>query len=316
MSHIAPRLVLALAALALATACSSSLDRVEKLSQVDIPVEDRAMAALPTAGDTEAAQTQARGLFGAMFRRTPAEPSASLEADAVIENGETGEVVEETAAAAEPERNGGLLGLFSGAGAQPQATEEGVEVASLEPQADVAPQRGGLFGRRQQSAQQDDGIAFGTVPTYGEVARVCNFPRNGLGREVASYPERRPTYRIYDSNPGSTARRAFYVTGFEDDCVRVFSGALAMFGSAEMHEQLRYGLPAKVQPYSSTDTAYEQVKSRICRVGKGKPCGSAMSKLERDTVFVSVYENFGSNARWANILLSQGDVAATDIKTN
>ena len=87
MSHIAPRLVLALAALALATACSSSLDRVEKLSQVDIPAEDPAMAVLPDAGDAEATQAQARGLFGAMFRRTPAEPSASLEADAVIENG-------------------------------------------------------------------------------------------------------------------------------------------------------------------------------------------------------------------------------------
>ncbi len=89
-----------------------------------------------------------------------------------------------------------------------------------------------------------------------------------------------------------------------------------MFGSPETHEQLRYGLPSKVQPYSTTDAAYETLKSRICRVGKGKPCGSAMSRLSRDTVFVSVYGTFGSNPVWKTILLHDGTVIETDIRGN
>lgn len=318
------RLALALTLLVAASACTSSLDQVEKLSQVDIPAEDPAMAALPTTGETEATQERARGLFGTLFRpagdtptAAPAQPVESKRAASDV--GTQGETTVANDASAAEKPRGGFLGLFSGGGDRAATADddgvagEGVEVASIEPQA-AAPRRGGLFGR-SQTARADDGLPLGTVPSYGDVGRVCSFRPSDLGREVARYPERGPTYRIYDSSPGSTARRAFYVTGFDDGCVRVFSGALAMFGSAEMHEQLRYGLPAKVQPYSTTDKAYEQVKSRICRVGRGKPCGNAMRKLERDTVFVSVYENFGSNARWANMLLSDGDVVAQDIKT-
>ena len=59
-----------------------------------------------------------------------------------------------------------------------------------------------------------------------------------------------------------------------------------MFGAPSMHEQLRYGQPSEEYPYSDTDKAYEKIKSQICRVGKRKPCGSAISRLERDTVFI------------------------------
>ena len=71
-----------------------------------------------------------------------------------------------------------------------------------------------------------------------------------------------------------------------------------------------------MQPYSTTDAAYETLKSRVCGVGKGKPCGSSMSRLARNTAFVSVYETFGSNPEWKTILLHDGEVVETDIRSN
>jgi hypothetical protein len=70
-----------------------------------------------------------------------------------------------------------------------------------------------------------------------------------------------------------------------------------------------------VQPYSDTDKAYETLKSRICKVPRRKPCGSRIGRLEKDTVFVSVYERFGSNAHWKNLLLHDGAVLALDRKS-
>ena len=37
--------------------------------------------------------------------------------------------------------------------------------------------------------------------------------------------------------------------------------------------------------------------------------------LENTTTFVSVYENFGENARWNDILLHDGKVVAAALKT-
>ncbi len=45
-----------------------------------------------------------------------------------------------------------------------------------------------------------------------------------------------------------------------------------------------------------------------------KPCGSKVSKLDRSTVFVSIYERFGSNPHWSNLLLHDGKVLAQDKK--
>jgi hypothetical protein len=159
-------------------------------------------------------------------------------------------------------------------------------------------------------------VPLGTVLPYGKVARVCGAARGALGKEVAQYPDRSPKYRLFDSVPGSTGPHTFYVTGFPDGCARQLTAALVIFGSAGMHEQLRYGLPAKVQPYSETDRAYEAVKSSVCRVGKNKPCGGQLSRLEKDTVFLSLYERFEDNPRWANILLHDGQVMATDMVSN
>ncbi|MEN8659412.1 MAG: hypothetical protein ABF313_15340, partial [Marivita sp.] len=159
-------------------------------------------------------------------------------------------------------------------------------------------------------------VPMGTVLPYGVLARVCDVSTRQLGTRVERYPESRSVYTLYDSQPGNTSAHTFYVTGFGDGCARQFTAALALFGSPETHEQLRYGLPSKVQPYSSTDAAYETLKSRVCRVGKGKPCGSSMPQLARTTAFVSVYETFGSNPEWKTILLHDGEVVETDIRSN
>lgn len=221
-----------------------------------------------------------------------------------------------------PAARGGFLGFLRRAadGARDQMAEPVTLAASPPatatdgpaPVASVSPSSGG--------PGPDDPdyriVEMGTVLPYGTLARVCNVPDRKLGTQVERYPERRGTYALYDSQPSNTAPHTFYLTGFDDGCARQFTAALAIFGAPETHEQLRYGLPSQVQPYSSTDAAYETLKSQVCRVAKGKPCGSAMSRLSRDTVFVSVYETFGSNLFWKTILLHDGKVMETDIRGN
>ncbi|MCL3881046.1 hypothetical protein [Marivita sp. GX14005] len=195
-----------------------------------------------------------------------------------------------------------------------------------------APAGGGLLGFLGRAAQAakaepDDGaiapgaadariVDLGARLPYGELARVCGVGPRQLGTRVDRYPEGRGVYTLYDSEPGNTAPHTFYVTGFEDGCARQFTAAMSMFGSPQTHEQLRYGLPSQVQPYSKTDAAYEKIKAKICRAPKGKPCGSAMRRLSRDTVFLSVYERFGSNPAWKTILLHDGRIVDTDIRSN
>ncbi len=149
---------------------------------------------------------------------------------------------------------------------------------------------------------------------YGRIASVCELSERSMGKKVAQYPERRPRHKLYDSDPGNTVPHTFYLTGFADGCARQFTASLAVFGSVGMHEQLRYGLPAEVQPYSDTDRAYEKVKARVCGVPRRKPCGNKLGRLENDTVFLSIYENFGDNQRWSNLLLHGGKLMAQDIK--
>ena len=156
--------------------------------------------------------------------------------------------------------------------------------------------------------------APGAALPLGQLARACGVSGRALGRQVAAYPENRPRYRLYDSAPGTAAAHSFYVTGFDDGCARRFTAALAVFGPPAMHEQLRYGLPATVQPYSTTDRAYETVKSRVCGVARKKPCGGRIGRLEKDTVFLSIYERYGTASRWANLLLHDGAVMAQDVK--
>lgn len=218
------------------------------------------------------------------------------------------------------EQTGFLARLF---GNKPD-TVETTPIAELPPEAygvtsDVAgkedEQQGflGLVSGKKTSDVPD--VTPNTVLPYGEVARVCDLPRSRMGKKVAQFPERRPRHRLYDSDPGNTGPHTFYLTGFDDGCARQFTASVALFGSVGMHEQLRYGLPAEVQPYSKTDKSYEKLKSRVCGMPRKKPCGSKLSRLESNTVFLSIYEKFGGNERWSNLLLHDGRLLAQDTKS-
>jgi len=227
----------------------------------------------------------------------------------------------------EPQKRLGLFNLLKIS--KDKTPDENIRTASLqeilpeeaETTALVEPKKKrSLFGNssreiaRKGPDAQD--VSFGTTLPYGEVARVCDAKgQEDLGRRLGKAPASGRGYALYDSAPDTTGPRTFYITGFKDRCPRQFTAALALFGSPEVHEQLRYGRPSKLYPYSTTDKAYEKVKSSVCKVGKNKPCGAKLKTLERNTVFISTYEKFSDNARWADILLHDGIVAAAAIKT-
>ncbi|MGH1416403.1 MAG: hypothetical protein ACRBB0_23135 [Pelagimonas sp.] len=158
-------------------------------------------------------------------------------------------------------------------------------------------------------------VSLETPVPYGSIARVCGARPAQMGQKVGQWPERGSAYTLYDSAPGGTAQRSFYLTGFGDGCARKFSAALVLFASPDSYEAIHYGPAGSTLPVAKTDSAYEKVKSRVCRVAKGKPCGDKMKKLARDTVFVTVYERFGGNPRWKNFLLHDGKVEAMDLKS-
>lgn len=292
---------------------------------------------------TPEAEVPQRGLLGFLKRKAD-EGAGSLPAPEVADAPVAeAEAPATTAMAEAPAPRRGLFGrILSGeAGRNPGNDAAPQEVAMVAPEAEPdappaeaqpgsAPKRG-LFGRildgdggderpsvsapvTDPNAPDARQIAFGTPLPFGEVARLCDVPARQLGKRAGGYPERGAQYILYDSAPGETGPRSFYLTGFKDGCARQFTAALVLFGSPESYEQIHYGPAGKSQPKAETDAAYEQVKSRVCRAGKGKPCGSAMSSLSRNTVFVSVYERFDSNPRWKNILLHDGEVVAVDMK--
>lgn len=272
--------------------CADPMADVTRLSDVDLAEQARTAEVAEPA--SEADQEARGGLFARLFNPKTTAPDAPAEDAAAEEQTGTGGPAPETAETNSAEPRRGLFGLLR----RNDSRNTQAQVASVDPDAPDARL-----------------VAPGSVLPYGEVARVCDIPKRDMGTEVASYPERRPQYRVYDSAPGSTAPRGFYVTGFPDGCARQFTAAMAMFASPGMHEQLRYGAPAESLPYSDTDQAYETIKRRVCGVGRNTPCGNRMGQLERDTAFVTVYERFGSNARWATILLHDGRVVARDTKS-
>jgi hypothetical protein len=260
-----------------------------------------------------------------------AAPTETASVDKPIE--ETAPVIApETAPAVvvEAQKRKGLLGLFKPTGAEdaqvrtaslsPEPATPQVEaLAEPTPEVSVEPKkRRGLFGSAAATVPRNGpdarDVEYGTVLPYGEVARVCSARGRPMGRKIDKAPARGRGYALFDSDPNSAAPRTFYVTGFNDGCPRQFTAALALMGAPTLHEQLRYGLPSAEYPYSTTDKAYEKVKSSVCRVGKRKPCGAKIGELEKNTVFISTYERFGNNARWADILIHDGAVLAAAIK--
>lgn len=235
------------------------------------------------------------------------------------------EAARSLATTASPEADGGLLSaLFSRPGEQGEKETASDQRSVATPPAGEPASEGlaGLFRAAMPAASGAAGgadiapeVARGTLLPYGALARVCNLRRADLGKEVDRYPERGRGYRLYDTNPSSTGLRTHYVTGFDDNCARQFTAALALFGTTETHEAVRYDRSNKDLPFTETDNAYETLKTRVCRVGKGKPCSERRrSALDKSTVFVSVYERFLGNPRWADMLLHDGKVLAKDLK--
>ncbi|MFL4468653.1 hypothetical protein ACERZ8_01725 [Tateyamaria armeniaca] len=277
----------------------------------DMPVE-----ALPDDAETSAIVTASadseprrKGVFG-WLRRDPVSEAAPVSNAEVFDGTDEGDDLD--------------LDIPGNAETDPQI--EDVQVASLSPESAAVPapelvepqKRRRLFGRAAPAPAA--GMALrdvdpGAVLPFGEVARVCDVRTRDLGKLVEQAAGKGRGYNLFDSAPNSAEPRSFFVTGFGDNCARQFTAELAIFGTPEFHEQLRYGLPASEYPYSTTDRAYEKVKAKVCNVGRNKPCGPRISRLEKTTAFVSVYEHFGDNGRWADMLLHDGALLAMSVKT-
>ena len=174
--------------------------------------------------------------------------------------------------------------------------------------------RRGLFGPRR-SNQPDSVIEPGTVLPFGEIGVVCGVRGRALGKEVDRFPAKGKGYRLYDSNPSSTLPRTHYLTGFKDGCARQFTASLVLIGSPVLHEQMRYDPSNKDIAVTEADKAYERIKRRICKVAKGEPCPEKhVAALEKGMAFVTLYERFGGNASWEEVLLHNGQIAGTSLR--
>lgn len=316
------RHLLALAALAALTACSDPLKQVPRLSEVDLaePASPVEAAIIASQQEREAPSLMAR-IFGG--DKAPA-PASAAEAPVTTADASPAPTTEPTSPP-KAERPRGLAALFAPRAAAPAA-------APVEATTQAAPERpvakGGmlasLFGPRTQTdAPRAQAAAVrppaprlprastgpdardvtpGEPVPFGQIARICDIPRKQMGRRIA----KQSGMDLWDSFPQSTAPRPFYITGFSDRCPRVVTGTLAMVGAPRLHETHRYSSRAR---YSEVDTAYEQVKSSVCRVPRGKPCGSAMGRLERRIAMFTFYESFGS-AGSATVLIDNKRVKA------
>ncbi|SHL16946.1 hypothetical protein SAMN05444414_106153 [Roseovarius marisflavi] len=297
----------------LAVACSDPLDQIPRLSGEDLADDP------PQVGLVQRPDVGTGGGFLARLLRGDEDDTASAAAEV-------------TEAAPAPDREAQFASLEG---------DEAMHDAAPIPEQAVAPERqpkpdtrialaetlkpetpkgGGFLSFLRPAtptaaaSTSDSEIAPGTVLPYGQAARICGLAPRDMGKRVQQYPEKRPVYALYDSDPRDAGPHSFYITGFDDGCAQQFTASLVMFGSVGLHEQLRYGLPAKVQPYSDTDKAYETIKSKVCRVGRKTPCGASLSRLERNTVFITIYKNFGGNTEWSEMLLHDRKMIALSHK--
>jgi hypothetical protein len=249
-------------------------------------MSDAEIAALGPAPDELAAPSRKPRLLGFLFKRTlrettaaapvrdtPTEPTAETKA---MLDGETGPLPTE---AAPPKRRFALFGRRN-------ATQGSIVVHP--------PVRG----------------VVSDLP-FGEIVTVCDVPKSEMGKEVAR-SHGAGKYRLLDTDPTSEGLRPQFLTGFKDGCARQFSAALALFGSASVHEATRYN-PLNESPYSRSDIAYEKLKDRICGVRRGVHCPeNRVARLDREVAFVSVYKGFGDNGQWLEIILNKGKVVTLE----
>ncbi|MCF2869669.1 hypothetical protein L0664_01200 [Octadecabacter sp. G9-8] len=285
------QILLSLGMAVMLSACGDPLRNVTRLSAVDVG----ASAATVTQTPAEATNTGG-GLFSRLLNRAPQDPTnAAIEA-----------ALADASVATEPSGD---------------ASDEVTEVATVQSTQD-RPRRGlaGLFRRSPdtdvpRSGPDTQDVSAGTVMPFGEIARVCDIRGRALGTQV----DTGGPFKIYDTIPNSTAPRPFYITGFDDNCARTFTGAVVVTGDVETHEFVRYRPSNERIPYSTTDNAYEALKASVCRVGRGQPCGERTARMDSNTHFITVYNFFGGTfsavpTKWAQILVHDGEVVAMSIK--
>ena len=274
------------------SACGDPLRNVARLDDVAVAGGVTNVAEAPSAARTNAG---GGGIFRRMLNRQPDDPTnAAVEAalaDTAIADVEA--PVQASAPVSPPEPaqadtpRRGLFGLFSGNGG----------------------------ADRPRTGPDATDVEAGTVMPFGEIARVCGLGANELGTQI----DGGGGFKIYDTIPNTTALRPFYITGFDDDCARTFTGAVVVTGDIETHEFVRYASSNERIEYTTSDNAYEALKASECRVGRGQPCGERTERLNRDTHFLTVYSFFGGTfsavpTQWAQILVHDGEVLAMSLK--
>ena len=319
-------------------ACGDPLGGIPRISDVELAPNDPVAQALPT--DEEIAR---EGFFG-----TPAaqgQAVAALDGDAApvasepprkggflgllrraVPRAQPGVVEAQGASTQLDGAQSGSEDLPAANGDASQLEDVGqwTELAALSPtdtaQEAQEPKRRGLFARltggdagRAPAESDILEVEYGTQLPYGVIARSCAAKRKPMGRKVESSAG---GYKLYDTNPGATGLRTFYITGFADGCPRQITAAQALLGAPSLYEQLHYGPAGQHLPVGDTDTAYEKVKGRICGARKGKPCGAKMRQLERDTFFVNTYARPKDNTQWSELLIHKGEVVATSRKSS
>ncbi|PRY23806.1 hypothetical protein CLV78_104299 [Aliiruegeria haliotis] len=149
-----------------------------------------------------------------------------------------------------------------------------------------------------------------TVVEQGPVAKACGVRGKSLGKVVEKGPGK---WKLYDTAPGSTGVRDFYLSGFGDGCPRKLRGAVAMFGSVELYEMVHYG-PVGLKPTgAATDLAYARMRASTCGSAKKACKRSGVKKMSRKAVFVDVYQSAG-NSRRLELLMSGGRLKAVSEK--
>lgn len=194
-------------------------------------------------------------------------------------------------------------------------TDEPVLVAAAQPQEKSRPARKGLFGPRRAKSDQAPKIDPNVLLPFGQIGSACGIRGKALGKEVDKFPARGKGYKLYDTDPATTGPRTHYITGFKDGCPRRFTASLALLDSPVLHEQLLSAEGDKGQHATSADIAFQKVRAKVCRTGRGKACPEKhIAKMEKNMAFVTTYERFGGAARWTEILLHNGTIKANALQ--
>ena len=282
------QIVLGLGMALLLSACGDPLRNVARLGDVAVADGATNVAQAPIE-----AQKIGGGLFARLLNRQANDPTNSAVAAAVAQTGQVASAQSDVVVApaattpSQPERRG-LFGLF---GRDPNREEQ------------------------SRTGPDTTDITAGALLPFGHIARVCGLKNNQLGRQI----DGGGGFRIYDTIPNSTARRPFYISGFDDGCVRTFTGAVVVTGGVETHEFVRYQTSNQNIDYTTTDNAYEALKASVCRVGRGQPCGTRLERINSNTHFITVYDFFAGTfsavpTRWAQVLVHDGEVLSMSVK--